>query len=447
MLAYARCAKRQRGCWAVIFGKVRFIYLSTKCRCHFLISCSFSMFMILAFWFVACAGIDMMAAIWDKISDTFLMILAYPIVMLYVYAYNDGGSSYVRDAEKKARQYEKAVRAAMVERRKCEPKALSKNQPGISTAPPQQTHPTTSRVFFSKPTSSKENIRQHVEESRLLSLPFELRQQIFEEVLGSSTLHITQHPHRLGHTRCTSSIPSSQRTHSKIICSRNCFNPNKTIQTYRYGEFLDHDNISEDSLSLLLVNRQLYHEASHILYESTTFDFNHPQSLTFFARSVRASRLNSIRSINITWSGVLPFLDNKPEKSPDDLDTWKQMWTIVAEQMKGLRKLRVRMLIFDDEREMLRSGPFLKYARKRWTVDGVQFEKLLTPCRDGVRDLEEFRLGVELPPMEEVVWDVEELERKIAKAVCRGACEAIEETVEVSKHETEPVVLSPPETC
>ena len=162
---------------------------------------------------------------------------------------------------------------------------------------------------------------------------------------------------------------------------------------------------------------------------------------------MRASRLNSIRSINITWSGVLPFLDNKPEKSPDDLDTWKQMWTIVAEQMKGLRKLRVRMLIFDDEREMLRSGPFLKYARKRWTVDGVQFEKLLAPCRDGVRDLEEFRLGVELPPMEEVVWDVEELERKIAKAVCRGACEAIEETVEVSKHGTEPVVLSPPETC
>lgn len=75
------------------------------------------------------------------------------------------------------------------------------------------------------------------------------------------------------------------------------------------------------------------------------------------------------------------------------------------------------MLIYDDEREKLRSGPFLKYARKRWTVDGAQFEKLLGTCSESVRGLKEFKLGVELP--EEVVWDVGALEEKIQGNVCK----------------------------
>jgi hypothetical protein len=359
-----------------------------------------------------------MAAIWSRISNTLAMVLAYPIVMLYVYVCNDGGSSYVREADRKARQYEKAVKAAMVERRKCEPRNVNTSQPEISTQASSQTLPTPSRYFSSRTSAGSSMAPQAIGESKLLDLPYELRQQILKEVLGSSTLHIIQHPHRLGHTRCTSAIHSSGRSHNNIVCSRICFHPNKAIQTYRYGEFIDHESSSEDSLSLLLVNRQLYHEASMVLYETNTFDFNHVQSLLFFARSIRPARLATIRSINVTWSGVLPFLENDPGKAPDDVETWVEAWKIISQTLTGLRSLCVRMSIYDDEREKVRSGPFLKYARRRWTADGVQFEKLLEGCKEGIRGLREFSLGVELPPKEEVVWDVGELEKKIRSMVC-----------------------------
>jgi hypothetical protein len=74
------------------------------------------------------------------------------------------------------------------------------------------------------------------------------------------------------------------------------------------------------------------------------------------------------------------------------------------------------MHIYDDEIEKSRTGPFLSYARKRWTNNDVQFEKLLEDMKQDVRGLRHFRLGIDLP--EEIKWDVSVLEKKLQDTVC-----------------------------
>lgn len=119
------------------------------------------------------------------------------------------------------------------------------------------------------------------------------------------------------------------------------------------------------------------------------------------------------------WRGTLPFIEADVAKYPDDLSTWNEAWRIISKDMLGLKELRVKMVIYDDERERMRSDfAWLKDARKRWTGNGARFEALLGECARDVRGLKVFRLGVEMPWGEEVCWDVAELENRIAKAVC-----------------------------
>ena len=84
--------------------------------------------------------------------------------------------------------------------------------------------------------------------------------------------------------------------------------------------------------------------------------------------------------------------------------------------MTDLRVLKLKMLIYDDEFEKSRSGPFLQHARKRWCTNGVQFEKILEVMKENVRGLRDFQLGIELP--EDVEWDVGELEGRLKEIVC-----------------------------
>lgn len=351
-----------------------------------------------------------------KIGDIALLIVAYPIVVLYLYFYGDGSGSHIREMTARTRKREQDEITSMRDRKRHEPKAVSNRSPELAfNAPAANTATITTKAIISL-FGSRPKPGTHLEtfSSAFLSLPVEIREQIYAEVLGNDTIHITQLPNRLGHIRCNSSLLSPLQDRSS--CNRECFPTTTGIHTYRRGTFLDHNATSENSLALLQTCRQTYNEASWMLYETNTFEFNHPQSLVFLARTLRSSRLASIRHLSLTWSGVLPFIERDSKKYPDDLDTWEQTWRIIGQQIKSLQTLRLRMLIYDDEEEKRRSGLFLKYARKRWTTNEVQFENLLKPMKKHLRNLREFRLAIDLP--EDIQWNVLELESRLRKIIC-----------------------------
>lgn len=345
-----------------------------------------------------------------RIGDVAFMVFAYPCVVIYLFFYGDGSSPGTGEAAQRAKRHEKATKAAMKERKRNEPSVLPPNSRDLSIWPqPKSPSPRLFGLLNHIEPSPQTNVA-----SPFFRLPLEIREKIYSEVLGHDTLHIVQLPKRLGHLRCTASKTSY--THNNIICNRECFHPSVPIQTYRHGEFINVEGTSDNSLSLIQTCRQIYNEASLVLYQTNTFDINHPQTLLFLARTILPSRLASIRNLNLTWSGILPFLDNDTNKAPDDLKTWEDAWKIIAGKMPALRIMKLRMLIYEDEFEVNRSGPFLQHARKRWTTNGVQFEKILEVMKENVRGLREFHLGVELP--EDIQWNIADLEDRLRETVC-----------------------------
>ncbi|KAF1817656.1 hypothetical protein P152DRAFT_510837 [Eremomyces bilateralis CBS 781.70] len=198
------------------------------------------------------------------------------------------------------------------------------------------------------------------QQSMLLSkLPAELREMIWNEVIGDHVLHIN---------------------HDWLKSTRR-FEPLRTRDKKRlfYGTWHDHDSLrfpagyrqrfwlhgflslnevilsfsSARILSLPLTCRQIYMECIHLLYQRNFFSFRHLFQLTYFKSAVLPHRLSQIRYLRLQWRiPVNIFQDYVPTKwqrPPWNRRTWeKAIDTLVA--MKGLRELIVIIsCTFDDE--------------------------------------------------------------------------------------------------
>jgi hypothetical protein len=119
------------------------------------------------------------------------------------------------------------------------------------------------------------------------------------EVLGNGVLHLVQPPKRLGHIRCTRrDALSADNRHFDL--SRACFSAG--VQTYHRCEISDPPTSIDVCTALLKTCRKVYREAVDILYNTNSFDINHPTTLHFFARTMRPQGLKSIRYLQITWT-------------------------------------------------------------------------------------------------------------------------------------------------
>lgn len=107
------------------------------------------------------------------------------------------------------------------------------------------------------------------------------------------------------------------------------------------------------------------------------------------------------------------MLERDAVKAPDDLDTWERTWDIIAEKMTGLKSLKLRLALVENEG----TKQWLRVTRLRWTKDSDCFERMLESLRRNVRGLKDFELVIEVP--EGVTWDVKEVQEKIRKDVYR----------------------------
>jgi hypothetical protein len=234
----------------------------------------------------------------------------------------------------RARRSSKAQRIR--ERKRNEPRSLPRRRRSISNPPPLD------RGWFSQSRNQEPVQPQEKTQSPLLLLPAEIREAIFVEVVGRKLIHLVQLPKRLGHLCC---YPGSSAEDGKWHRTRQCIAP-KRRKTYWAGEALveESDARSDDGgLGLLRSCRQIYRESIGLLYSTNTFDVNHPQTLLFFARTIRPYRLAAIQSLQISFPGSGLRLGygsiDSIKDVPDDLQTWLDMCNIITTKMTGLKSL------------------------------------------------------------------------------------------------------------
>jgi hypothetical protein len=198
----------------------------------------------------------------------------------------------------------------------------------------------------------------------LSKLPLEIREQIFGLVLGidsNTTFHFISRVNGVGHVKCPR---EPQHPHlSDCHCSATIHNA-----TYLSPEAVRRQTkLSNIDLALLQTCRRAYREGIHFLYARPTFDFPHPETLTWLARTVPPQRLSAVTKLHISlqrappdsWrvpaNEKVPFRKTRPSRrrARNDCDLlryWDPAWRTILCGMTGLKHLTVSLFgsMFDD---------------------------------------------------------------------------------------------------
>ncbi|KAF2878534.1 hypothetical protein BDV95DRAFT_24814 [Massariosphaeria phaeospora] len=203
-------------------------------------------------------------------------------------------------------------------------------------------------------------------QSRLMSLPLELRQMIYRSVVGDSTMHMILKENKLGHLRCKAPsaiqcpLGFNGRTLSRECCWGTVDSAN--IWAPRRGNVVEPTD--GDILPLLQTCRQIYSESINYLYSTNTFSFSDLDCLRYFSTTPRFSL---IQTLDIEWCLSWPIYDpfaqhlllsNPALFPPHDEATWEETWRIVA-AMPHLAFVRVSLLYFDGFRDPRCEGRML----------------------------------------------------------------------------------------
>ncbi|KAF3187095.1 hypothetical protein TWF788_002673 [Orbilia oligospora] len=196
-------------------------------------------------------------------------------------------------------------------------------------------------------------------QSRLLSLPGEIRDLIYQYALGGHTFHFIKPKNRLRHSRCNlpflpcsdsklwPSGPCGEADHSRS-CIPNVYN--------RASAYEDPDRVERLGMfahctgGMIRACRSIYLEASDYLYSTNMFCLNTLDMLIHLRNSISPRHFGLIKHLQITHqvTHFEQFVSERknsrkiPLYPPYDNKTWKEVWRIISEEMHGLKDLRVR---------------------------------------------------------------------------------------------------------
>ncbi|KAF2185867.1 hypothetical protein K469DRAFT_575050 [Zopfia rhizophila CBS 207.26] len=162
-------------------------------------------------------------------------------------------------------------------------------------------------------------------------LPLELRQMVYELVVGEEVVHLTLGAKgRFGHFLCEEGglgLGLGWECSCRVLVGgREC-------------RRLDHH-----LLSFLTTCRRMYSEAIPILYKSHTFSLLHATHLLYLPNRIPIPRINTLRTLRLRWTiRALPYFRRPMSKKyayPEDTANWQRAWQIIA-SMNGLRDLYV----------------------------------------------------------------------------------------------------------
>lgn len=221
------------------------------------------------------------------------------------------------------------------------------------------------------------------------TIPLEIRQLVFELVLGGNVLHLTHIDKRIVHHRypIPENTPDNEGRLREIAIST----PPEALKR------MADDKFSCTSLSLLHTCHVIYVEAIEILYRANIFSMSSPLVLPYLHDyTLRYQHLNQIQHLQLHWM-YLP----DPEKQsgriyePRDFQTWERFWGLVANLrlktlgvwldyygegyehdndwvrpmlgLRGLERVEVRVQSMWNPREWQRREELEERLRKVWT--------------------------------------------------------------------------------
>ncbi|KAF2741420.1 hypothetical protein EJ04DRAFT_547770 [Polyplosphaeria fusca] len=165
-----------------------------------------------------------------------------------------------------------------------------------------------------------------------LKLPVELREQIWEYVVGGNLIHM---------------FWSDRETLLGFVCERQkrCISISHEANTgkevkFRTANMINLTDIDQSKgfMDVLLTCRSAYFEACRALYRTNIFDFSdHWCNIVYLPWNLPLSALSSISHVTVVCYNV------PPPSIAMDYTIWKKMWEMLA-LMPGLRTLRVEML-------------------------------------------------------------------------------------------------------
>ncbi|KAF2015309.1 hypothetical protein BU24DRAFT_421613 [Aaosphaeria arxii CBS 175.79] len=200
-------------------------------------------------------------------------------------------------------------------------------------------------------------------QSRLMRLPFELREMIFRAVVGDKTMHIVLKENKLGHYECLTPHETFCDTFQPdqylrlrgcgrgTVDSSNIWAPNRK---YARGDVTDGDIIP-----FLQTCRQIYSESIKLLYSTNTFSFHDLDCIRYFSSTILPRRFELVQSLTLEWLLAWPIYDPVGQNillsapalyPPHDEATWEATWRIIA-SMPKLKRLFVGLFYFDGFRD------------------------------------------------------------------------------------------------
>ena len=281
------------------------------------------------------------------------------------------------------------------------------------------------------------------ERTSLLTLPAEIRNQIYYEVLGGHILHIETATlpiqGRGSLLGAKGSVPRKRVIHTQ--CSRargercRCFglritNPfrgdddqtpldTKATVDAQISAVIARRKMLENRhsrIAPLLVCRQIYAEALPVLYGGNELHVQDPWDFIAFSRSIRPETLSMVTQLDVQLACedcVVPSQSRKGRvDSKANIDIWKLFWDIVAAEMPGLRDLKASWEVSISRPgfpsvKWVRSRPMMKVRGLRsceielWHINNNQFwgkverwsDNGLKPVMQFERDLEQHMCG------------------------------------------------------
>lgn len=163
----------------------------------------------------------------------------------------------------------------------------------------------------------------------LSRLPLELREEIYGYVLGGTVIHLVQIPRRIVHSRCRLPHPSDGL--------RSCRPAIQTPLDPCLG------SVASANVALLKTCRQIYCEASKILYAVNTFDVNRLSTFISFTETIIPARLAAITRLHVSWEIGSRHSPSTHTYLELGFHGWVRCWHIIAAQMPGLQHLKVHL--------------------------------------------------------------------------------------------------------
>jgi hypothetical protein len=207
----------------------------------------------------------------------------------------------------------------------------------------------------------------------LTRLPKEIRIQIWQYALGSGGCHyhLMHGGGRITHALCQASSHGNVNNLASPCCrssaSRTCCD--KTLMSHlcltgrgctRQAANMDNvfDKLPRANSTLLRTCRQIYQEATLLLYSTNIFDVDDLNTFIYWSRTILPGRLASVRALSISWDIFWPPLTKTNPTGTHTCEmvcpyerlgvrnsdqVWLEFWDIVATKMAGLQDLRIRI--------------------------------------------------------------------------------------------------------